>query len=49
MIFYKLIADSPAVGTALPMGENGGLDLWHNPVAPDGPRNVGPFEGARQP
>jgi hypothetical protein len=49
MMFYKLIADSPAVGIALPIEGNGGQDLWHNPVAPDGPRNVGPFEGAREP
>jgi len=49
MMFYKLIADSPAVDTALPIDDNGGRDFWHNPVAPDGPRNVGPFEGEREP
>jgi len=49
MMFYKLIADSPAVGTALPVEDHGGLDFWHNPIPPEGPRNVGPFEGARRP
>lgn len=49
MLFYRLIADSPAVGRALPVPDHGGWDLWGNPVATDGPRNVGPFEGQRQP
>ena len=48
MMFYKLIADSPAVGPALPIEDNGGQDLWHNPVPEDGPHNIGPFEGARE-
>jgi hypothetical protein len=49
MLFYRLIADSPAVGAAFPIPDNGGRDLWGNPVATGGPRNVGPFEGAREP
>ena len=49
MIFYKLISDSPAVGTALPIEDHGGLDFWGNPVPADGPRNIGPFEGAHRP
>jgi hypothetical protein len=46
MMFYKLIADSPCVGSALAIEDNGGQDLWGNPLRPGGPRNIGPFEGA---
>jgi len=48
MMYYKLIADSPGVGAALAIEDDGGRDLWGNPLHPGGPRNVGPFEGARE-
>ncbi len=45
MLFGRPLAGSPCVGAARPVPDHGGRDLWGNVVPPDGPQNIGPFEG----
>jgi hypothetical protein len=46
MLFGRLLAGSPCAGAAVPVPDNGGRDLWGNPVPKDGPKNIGPCDGA---
>ena len=46
LLFGRLLAGSPCLGAGLAVPDNGGRDLWGNAVPKDGPKNVGPCEGA---
>ncbi|MDQ6419552.1 carbohydrate binding domain-containing protein [Paenibacillus sp. LHD-117] len=42
---YKLLANSPALGTGTPISNNGGRDYWGNAVAASGSPNRGAYNG----
>ena len=46
---YKLLANSPAIGSGLVIPNNGGLDYWGNTVSPSGAPNIGAYNSVAVP
>jgi len=44
---YQLQPDSPCIGSGAPIADNGGRDLWGNPVPAEGPVDRGAYQHQR--